>query len=346
MSGLRWSVWAAVCIFAVAKSACAAPLDDLVQASSAFFTSLDSEQRALAVLPFNSDERLNWHYVPKDRAGLPFKNMTEEQRQLALNVLRAVLSAEGYQKIETIRSLEDVLKAMGDRIVRDTELFYFTFFGEPSLTETWGLRYEGHHVSLHWTIAGGAIVSSCPTFLGANPAEVRQGPLMGTRALAAEEYLARQLVKPLNEEQHALCVVNPEAPPDIVTGAQRQAAIQEDLGLAYSQLTAEQQGLLLSLIQMYANTQRPELAEERLARIRNAGLDGIKFVWMGGLEKGQKHYYHVQGSTFLIEYDNTQNDANHIHTVWRDFEGDFGMDVLKEHYDAHASAEHPGEHQH
>ena len=346
MSGPRWSVWAIVCLLAGASAGSAAPLEELVQASAAFLNTLNPEQRSLAVLPFNSDERLNWHYVPKDRAGLPFKNMTDEQRQLALNVLRAVLSADGYQKIETIRSLEDVLKAMGDRIVRDTELFYFTFFGEPSLTETWGLRYEGHHISLHWTIAGGAIASSCPQFLGANPAEVRQGPLTGTRALAAEEDLGRQLVTSMNEEQRVQCVLNPEAPPDIVTGAQRQAAIQADLGVAYAQLSAEQQGLLISLIQLYANTQRPELAEERLARVHNAGLDDIKFVWMGGLETGEKHYYHVQGPTFLIEYDNTQNDANHIHTVWRDFEGDFGLDVLKEHYDAQATAEHPGEHQH
>ncbi|MCC6694304.1 MAG: DUF3500 domain-containing protein [Candidatus Hydrogenedentes bacterium] len=346
MSRPRFFACALLAVLLGVASVFAAPLDELVQASTSFLDSLDSGQRALAVLPFNSDERLNWHYVPKDRAGLPFKKMTDEQRQLALNVLRAALSADGYQKIETIRSLEDVLKAMGDRIVRDTELFYFTFFGEPSLTETWGLRYEGHHVSLHWTISGGAVVSSCPQFLGANPAEVRQGPLTGTRALSAEEDLGRQLVQSLNEEQRALCVLNPEAPPDIVTGAQRQAAIQEDLGIAFTQLNEEQQGLLLSLIQVYANTQRPELAEQRLARVRNAGIDEIKFVWMGGLEKGQKHYYHVQGPAFLIEYDNTQNDANHIHTVWRDFEGDFGLDVLKEHYDAHASAEHPGEHQH
>jgi hypothetical protein len=324
----------------------AASLDDLVQASTAFLDSLDAEQRAAAVLPFNDEERLNWHFVPKERAGLPFKRMTDEQQTLALAVLQTALSGDGFQKVEIIRSLEVVLRELEGRDHRDTGFFYFTFFGEPTMDGTWGLRYEGHHMSLHWTIVDGAIVATVPQFLGANPAEVLSGPKQGTRALAAEEDLARQLVNSLDDDQRSLCILHPAAPPDIVTGAAREVAMLDDLGVPYAQLNEAQQGVMLSLIQVYAGCQLPELADARLGKIRDAGLDRVKFGWMGGIEKGEKHYYRIQGPTFLIEYDNTQNDANHIHTVWRDFHGDFGRDVLKEHYERHANPAQLGDHSH
>ncbi len=161
--------------------------------------------------------------------------------------------------------------------------------------------------------------------------------MQGTRALAAEEDLARALVKSLDDGQRGTAVLSDTAPREILTGAEREASIQEDRGLAYADMNEDQQGLLLSLIREYADAQPAELAEERLAKIRAAGLDAVKFAWMGGLEQGQGHYYRIQGPTFLIEYDNTQNNANHIHTVWRDFDGDFGRDILKEHYEAHAA---------
>ncbi len=335
-----------VCLLCLVGNAHAAAVDELVQSSTALLNSLDVDQRALAMFPFNDEERLNWHYVPKDRAGLPLNRMTDEQKELALAVLKTALSAKGFEKVETIRSLEDVLRAMEGSNFRDPEKYYFTFFGEPSLDGTWGLRFEGHHVSLHWTVVDGVLVATVPQFLGANPADVKTGPMAGTRVLGAEEDLGRQLVKSLNDEQRAICVLHPAAPPEILTGAQREAAIQKDVGVAYGQLNEDQQGLMLSLIQVYASCQRPEIAHERLEKLRAAGLAEIKFGWMGGLEKGQKHYYRIQGPTFIIEYDNTQNDANHIHTVWRDFDGDFGRDVLKEHYKEFADPAHPGEHTH
>ncbi len=342
----RTSICGALVLLCSGITAMATPFDDLILASTEFLDSLEAGQRSKAVFRFNDEERFNWHYVPKARAGLPMKEMNATQRELALNMLRAVLSDRGYETVKTIRNLENVLKALEGSAHRDKELYYFTFFGEPSASNPWGFRYEGHHTSLHWTMVNGKIVASVPQFLGANPADVREGPMKGTRALAAEEDLGRQLVKSLNDEQRAACILNPAAPPDIVTGAQREAAIQDDLGLVYSQMTSDQQGLLLSLIQVYAHTQCPELAEARLTKIRDAGLGTLKFAWMGGLEKGEKHYYRIQGPTFLIEYDNTQSDANHIHTVWRDFNSDFGRDVLKEHYQSHADPEHRGEHHH
>jgi hypothetical protein len=215
--------------------------------------------------------------------------------------------------------------------MRDPELYYFTVFGEPSARGPWSWRYEGHHASLNWTIVDGALAASTPQFLGANPADVLEGPRKGTRALAAEEDLGRALVKSLSPARRAQAVVSDTAPRDILTGNSRQAAVQDDKGIAYRDLTAEQQGLLLSLIQEYASAHPVAVAQARLARVK-AGLDGVKFAWMGGLEKRQGHYYRIQGPTFLVEYDNTQNGANHIHCVWREFKGDWGKDLLAEHY--------------
>lgn len=313
----------------------------MLSAAKRFLATLDDPARSKALLPFASEERFNWHFVPKERAGLPYKQMTDAQQRAARDLLRASLSQPGFEKVSTIRRLEDTLREIekGAGPIRDTELFYFTVFGEPSERGPWAWRYEGHHVSLHWTMIDGRVIASTPQFLGSNPAEVREGPLKGTRVLRVEEDLGRELVRSLTPEQRAQAVLSDRAPADILTSNQRKAAIQDDLGIAYSALTPSQQGVLQTLIQEYAAVQRPEVARARLERLRAAGMERIKFAWMGGLEKGQGHYYRIQGPTFLIEYDNTQNNANHIHTVWRDFQGDFGLDLLAEHYRAHRHVE-------
>ena len=306
----------------------------MLQAANAFLATLDAEQKAKALLPFNSEERMNWHYIPKERKGLHYKAMTPDQQKAAQALLLAGLSKTGHKKIEAIRQLELVLKEIekGSGPTRDPDLYHFSIFGEPVDKGTWGWRYEGHHVSLQWTVLKGKIIASSPQFLGSNPGEVRSGPQKGTRVLAAEEDLGRALVKALTEEQRKEAVVSDKAPGDILSAASRKAELLDDKGIAYSKLTKEQQGLFLSLLQEYATVQIEEIARQRLEAVRKAGLEGVKFAWMGGLEKGQPHYYRLQGATFLIEYDNTQNDANHIHTVWRDFKGDWGADLLALHY--------------
>lgn len=313
------------------------------EAAQKFLATLDSALAAKVRHPFNSEERLNWFFVPRERKGVTFKELNPTQNEAALTLLRVSLSQKGFEKVETIRQLENVLREIekGGGPVRDPGLYYLTVFGEPSTKEPWGWRYEGHHISLNWTMVGGKVIASSPQFLGSNPGEVREGPMKGTRVLAVEEDLGRSLIKSLSETQRAEAVLNANAPSDILTGNQRVAAIQEDKGIAYKSLTKEQQGLLLTLIQEHANVQRPELAKGRLDALRKAGLDTIKFAWMGGTERGQGHYYRIQGKTFLIEFDNTQNNANHVHTVWRDFKGDFGRDFLEEHY---KDFPHPHEH--
>jgi len=304
----------------------------MLDAAHAFLATLNPAQKSKAMLPFNSEERFHWFYTPVSRKGIPLKELDASQQQTALALLRAGLSEKGYTKAETIRKLEEVLRELENSSIRDPDLYFFTFFGQPSASAAWGWRYEGHHCSQNWTIVDGRLIGSSPQFFGANPTEVREGPMKGTRVLSAEEDLGRSLVKSLSAAQRAEAILSASAPADIVTSNQRKAAIQDDKGIAYSKLTQDQQGTLLALIEEYLGARPQAEARRRLDKIRKAGFDEIKFAWMGGLEKGEGHYYRVQGSTFLIEYDNTQNEANHIHCVWRDFHGDWGEDLLGEHY--------------
>jgi hypothetical protein len=314
-----------------------APESGMLQAARAFLGTLDPTEKSQAMFPFNSEERFRWFYTPVARKGISLKEMSNTQQQAALALLRAGLSEKGYKKAQTIRQLEDVLRELerGSGPTRDPQLYFVTFFGQPSETESWGWRYEGHHCSQNWTIVNGksiAGLANSPQFFGANPAKVHSGPMRGTRVLGAEEDLAWSLVKSLDAAQRAEAVLSAAAPADILTNNQRVAAIREDKGIPYVKLAKEQQGTLLALIEEYLSAQPQVPAQARLEKIRNAGLEHIKFAWMGGLDDGAGYYYRAQGSTFLIEFDNTQNDANHIHSVWRDFNGDWGQDLLAEHY--------------
>ena len=328
------------CVAAILQSASqSSPATGMTAAAAAFLQTLTPELKQKAQLPFNSDNRFDWHYIPSTggggfpRRGLPFKEMSEPQRQAAMQLLRVGYSQKGYTMAEAIRALEDVLVEQGQSAaVRDKELYYVTIFGEPASAGNWAWRYEGHHLSQHWTIVQGKALASTPQFFGANPAEIREGPRAGTRPISAEEDLAYALLQSLDEGQRAAAVIDPKAPNDILTVNNREAAVQNNQGVTYAKLTATQQQALMRLIETHAGAQQDVVARDRLTRLRSAGLDAITFAWMGGLEKGQGHYYRVQGPTFLIEFDNTQNRANHIHMVWRDFKGDFGRDLLAEHY--------------
>jgi hypothetical protein len=312
----------------------APPATAMLAAVRAFLATLEPAQKAKAVLPFNSEERFHWFYTPVTRKGISLKELNAMQREAGLALLRVSLSEQGYGKTQAIRKLEELLRELEQQRgpARDPDLYFFTFFGEPSADGAWGWRYEGHHCSQNWTTLSGKLIASSPQFFGANPAEVRDGPLKGTRVLSAEEDLGRALAKSLSKAQRTNGIISSSAPTDILTSNQRKAAIQEDKGVAYSELSKEQQGTLLALMEVYLGAQPQAQSRERLDKIRRAGFDQIKFAWMGGLEPGEGHYYRVQGTTFLIEYDNTQNNANHIHCVWRDFNGDWGEDLLAEHY--------------
>ncbi len=313
---------------------------EMISATNDFIASLDITQQHGALFHFDDDERTNWYFTPVERKGVSYKAMNEEQRAAARRLLQVFLSADGFAKTEEVRGLESVLAEIevNGRFDRDPELYFFSIFGEPDMEAPWALRYEGHHLAFNWTFAGGAGIASTPQFLGSNPAEVRGGARMGTRVLHREEDLARELVTSLGEGQMSDAVMEVRVPRDILTGNEQLVQPLEDSGVAWGSLTGAQQDKLMELVREVAIVQAPPLARARLENIEQAGKDGIRFVWIGGLERGDAHYYRVQGPTFLIEYDNTQNNANHIHLVWRDFEGDFGRDLIRMHYDAVAAA--------
>ena len=312
---------------------------NMQKAATLFLDSLTPDQKAKATFAFASDERMRWHFIPNEtfpRRGLMIKDMNEAQRRLAHDLLRSGLSARGYLKVTSIIELEDILKAIeaGGRIARDKEAYLFSVFGTPAAKGAWGWRVEGHHISLRFTVVDGAAssaIASSPMFLGSNPAEVRDGVKKGQRALAEEEDAARTLVMALPANLQAQAIVNAVAPSDIVTMNKNDISPLPDHGVTYAAMGSQQQALLIKLIEAYTSNMEADIAAARMAKIKSAGLDKIRFAWMGETEKGKKHYYSVQGPTFLIEYDNTQNNGNHIHSVWRDFNGDFGRDLLREH---------------
>lgn len=311
----------------------------MAKAASGFLDSLTPEQKAKAAFPFDGEERLRWHFIPNEmfpRKGLMIKDMNESQRRLAHDLLRSGLSARGYLKVTSIIELEEILKVAetGGKMARNKEEYLFSIFGTPGAKGRWGWRVEGHHVSLRFAVADGAMthnVASSPMFLGSNPAEVQDGEKKGLRVLGAEEDAARTLVMALPADLQKQAIVNAVAPGDILTMNKNDIAPLQDQGVPYGALPAKQQAFLTQLIEVYTSNMESDIAAERMAKIKSAGLDKIRFAWLGDTDKGKKHYYSVQGPTFLIEYDNTQNNGNHIHSVWRDFNGDFGRDILREH---------------
>lgn len=306
----------------------------MADSAIAFLNSLTPEQRGKAVFDFKDDERMDWHFIPKPRKGLPLKDMTPTQKHLAHALLSAGLSQRGYIKAVTIMSLDDVLRIMehDDGVRRNPEGYFFSVFGEPSDKGIWGFRVEGHHVSQNFTIVNGKIAGS-PSFFGANPAMVPDGPRKGLRALANEEDLGRELIQSLNPDQQKVAIVDKEAYKDIFTMASRKAALTgQPSGIQASKMTAKQRELLQNLLDEYCYNMPDQLAQDREEKVKKAG-DNLYFAWAGGIEKTQPHYYRIQAPAFLIEYDDTQNNANHIHSVWRDYDGDFGLDLLKQHYE-------------
>ena len=311
---------------------------DLVIATEAFLQSLDAAQTAKVRFDFTDEERFNWHFIPRDRNGLPLREMEPHQQALAHTMMSAVLGYRGVMKATTIMSLEQVLREIegpNGRFTRDPELYYFSIFGEASTEGTWGWRLEGHHLAVNVTMTDGRIAASSPAFMGSNPAEVREGPREGFRALAAEEDRGRALLVALDPGQRQQAVLEGNVPGDIITGNSRQASLEgSPSGVPASGLDADQTDMLRAVIAEYTNRMAPEVAAQVMADIEDAGFGNVRFAWSGTAEVGAPHYYRVQGPTFLIEYDNTQNNANHVHSVFRDLRNDWGQDLLRAHYEA------------
>lgn len=316
-----------------------APGGGMSAAAQQLLGSLDDSQKAEIALPYDSADRVKWHFVPlESRKGLPLKEMTEEQRKHARTLLNTALSESGYKKADSIMHLEQLLQALEGpdrRWPRDWLLYYVTIFGDPSKSERWGLSWEGHHLSLNFVVENGRVIASTPQFMGANPAIVmtgRAGVEKGTRVLAAEEQLAFDLLASLSATQRQVAVVSKEAPKEIRAAGEAQPPTDEAVGLPKSKMNEPQRELLRQLVVTHASSMPKAVADERIAAIRKAGIENVHFAWFGAEKPGIGHGYRVQGPTFLIEFVNTQpdaegNPANHIHSVWRDTAGDFAIPV-------------------
>ena len=308
-------------------------------AAESFLSTLTSSQRQQATFAFESADRERFHYIPVEmfpRNGLKIEEMNERQRQAAHDLLETGLSQAGFTAAVDIMELELVLGALeqNGRMSRNPEWYYFSVFGEPSPGGTWGWRVEGHHLSVHFTVVDGEVAASAPSFFGSNPAEVREGPKKGLRVLAAAEDTARTLLMAFDRSQRAVALLADVAPRDIATEAFSTVHPLGPGGIKASAMTADQRSLLMEVLDAYTSMMADDLAAQRMSKLEDAGIEEITFAWAGEAERGGKHYYRVQGPTFLIEYDNIQDDGNHIHSVWRDFDGDFGRDVLREHLQA------------
>ncbi len=311
--------------------------DDMATAAQVWLASLTKEQKKTATFELTVPKRENWAFVPKPfegekaRKGVTIKSMRPDQRHLAYALLSTGLSHRGMLTASQIMSLEYVLWELENADHRDTEMYYVAIFGDPT-SDSWAWAFEGHHMSLNFTIADGKVASATPNFFASNPGVIHEGPRKGLKVLAGEEDVARELVKSLSRKQRKTAVFEEKSPKEILTTAEPVVEHLGDAGIAYGDLNKDQQAKLMELIRVYVERVREEVAEEELAAIEKVGLDKIVFAWAGGLEPKEGHYYRVQGPTFLLEYANTQNGAEHVHAVWRDFDGDFGRDVLKEHY--------------
>ncbi len=313
----------------------------MTKAASAFVASLDDSNRDSALFPFEGDERYFWAYTPVERNGLLLSDMTAHQQQAALEMMETGYSTSGYAMARQIIALETILgewESMNNAAsnwARLEERYWFSVFGEPGSEAPWGWRVGGHHIGIVATIVGNREVSIHPLFFGSNPAEVLHGEQKGMRTLAEEEDWARKLIREMTDDQQRVAIVDPIAPADILTTNYRITdQSMTPVGISISDLSDDQRKALIKLIRHYVYRANNEVADNYWRQLNAEGWDSLHFAWAGPLERWQGHYYNIRHDRFVIEYDNTQNGANHIHSVLRDYTHDFGEDLLAAHYHA------------
>lgn len=304
-----------------------------------FLKSLSDDQKKITLFPLDELNRFDWHFVPptqSPRTGISIKSLQPTQKEFVSEMLQSFLSEKGYEKTKRIMGLEYILMVLEPKnSSRIPENYFVSIYGTPGKDAAWGWKFTGHHLALNFTVVGNEIAVA-PFFFGANPGMVREGPQKGFRALEAEEDLGFELINLLNESQKGKAIFNPKAFSDIVTFNSPHVKPLDEVGLSAKEMTTNQKIVLEKLIATYLADMPEKIAKQRQKKIMREDFDGIHFGWAGATVIGQGHYYRVQGKTFLIEFDNTQNNANHIHAVWRDFNGgDYGLDLIKTHYDQH-----------
>jgi hypothetical protein len=291
----------------------------MTQAATDFLALLDAGQRERAAYQFNNEERFRWHWTTPGnfpRNGLPLQQMTEEQKSKAWDLLQASLSGLGFEKALNIISLQNDLG-------NDPELYYVTLFGTPGSADPWGWRWEGHHLSRQFTVIGDR-VTTMPFFHGSWPTTTQAG----LRAMDREENAALELINSFSEGDRGAVIFQDRPLTNHVTQNAARVTPLEPVGILYADMSAAQQQLVTEIIQAYLGTHPEHIASANLTRIDEAGPEQIRFGWAGSLERQRPQYYRLQGPTFLLEYDNTRGGGTHIHSVWRDFERDFGYHLL------------------
>lgn len=303
----------------------------MADAAKAFLAAITPEQAKQATFGYDDAERLNWHFIPRERKGLPLKSLEGQPLQAALKLIQSGLSDAGYSQTLNVMSLEEVLYLIeaGDRSERrarrDPTKYFISVFGTPGASGQWGWRVEGHHLSLNFTLKDGKVVGSTPEFFGANPGSIEAGKGRQIRVLGPEEDIARQILKLCTTEQQTACWISKEAPGEVPGPNVAQAAVGAAVGLTVDKMSDEQKKLLQELLGEYLKNLPNDIEQERRAAINAAGFEKIAFAWYGQPDLNEPHHYRVQGPTFVIEYNNTQNNANHVHSMWRNLQGDFGL---------------------
>lgn len=302
----------------------------IADAATRFLSVLDDDQRRQVLIAFDSANRLDWHYVPRSRSGLSLGEMRANQSDAAGALFASVLNERGLQFLDGVRLLEGVLREQQGSF-RDPGRYYVSVFGRPG-TFPWGWRFEGHHLSLNVALPAAGHVAVTPFFAGAHPATVREGPNKDFRLLGASEDLARRIMAGLNAPQRQAAIIANRSFGEIVASPQREQDLGSPRGLLLAEMTGEQRTLVEALMDRFLGTLAPDLVAAQKRRVLEQGLAAFRFAWAGSLTPGEAHYFRVHGPATVIEHDNTQNGANHIHTVWRDLAADFGRDALADHY--------------
>ncbi len=302
----------------------------IAEAATRFLTSLDDGQRQKVQIAFESDNRLDWHYIPRSRPGLSLGEMRANQAEAARALFASVLNQRGLELLDGVRLLEGVLREQQGSF-RDPGRYYVSLFGTPGRFP-WGWRFEGHHLSLNVALPVAGRISVTPFFVGAHPATVRDGPNRGFRLLGTSEDLARQIMAGLNDRQRQTALIANRSFGEIVASPQRERDLGEPRGLLLADLDGAQRNLVEALMDRFLGTLAPDLVAAQKRRALEQGIAAFRFAWAGSLTPGEAHYFRVHGPVTVIEHDNTQNGANHIHAVWRDLTADFGRDALADHY--------------
>jgi hypothetical protein len=309
--------------------------DPMANAALAFLESIGPGRHDDVIYPFDGDERADWHFVPRSRIGIALKDLNQEQRDLVFALLHTALSDQGMRKVQGVIQLEAILgEITGNTWFRDPENYSLAIFGDASGNQPWAWRFEGHHLSLSFTVDPGYGFSVTPAFFGTNPAEVGDGHQhAGLRVLKREHDLAFQIVGGLSDTQRQTAVLQPRSFGDILTGPGREDSLRRPQGLPLADMDNAQRGQVFDLVEAYVRNMRTAVAEQEMRDLRAAGLEKLHFAWAGSTAPDAPHYYRLHGPTVIIEYDNTQGGANHVHSVWHDPRDGFGRDLLRRHHE-------------